>query len=637
MFKVKFVGGGEYVSESGEPISVYDAAKAAGLISRDVIAAVKNGENVDLTHEISSDCEIKLATFADPAGKEAFNHTASHIMAQAVKRLYPDAKLTIGPAIEDGFYYDIDRDEPFTQEDLPKIEEEMQKIVSANYKLTRFTLPRDEAIALMKEKGETYKVLLIERIPEGEESSFYSQGEFIDLCAGPHLYSTGLVKAFKLTSLTGAYWEGDSKNKMLRRIYGVAFPNKAMLAEYLERIEEAKKRDHRKIGRDLDLFDIYEEGQGFPFFLPKGMVLCNLLEDFWREEHRKAGYEEIKTPIILSRSLWERSGHWDHYNNNMYTTKIDDEDYAIKPMNCPGGILVFKRRLWSYRDLPIRCGELGLVHRHELSGTLHGLMRVRCFTQDDAHIFMRPDQIRDEIKGVYNLIDKVYKMFGFNYKVELSTRPENSIGTDEMWELATDGLRGALDELGVDYTVNEGDGAFYGPKVDFHLEDCLGRTWQCGTIQLDMNLPERFDLTYIGADNEKHRPVMIHRVVFGSIERFIAILTEHFAGAFPLWLAPVQVKVMSIRTEINDYAKEVYEKLKAAGLRAELDDRNEKIGYKVREAQLQKIPYMLVVGDREQQNATVSVRSRREENKAIVMSIDEFIAKAKNEVETKSL
>lgn len=637
MFKVKFVGGGEYVSESGEPISVYDAAKAAGLISRDVIAAVKNGENVDLTHEISSDCEIKLATFADPAGKEAFNHTASHIMAQAVKRLYPDAKLTIGPAIEDGFYYDIDRDEPFTQEDLPKIEEEMQKIVSANYKLTRFTLPRDEAIALMKEKGETYKVLLIERIPEGEESSFYSQGEFIDLCAGPHLYSTGLVKAFKLTSLTGAYWEGDSKNKMLRRIYGVAFPNKAMLAEYLERIEEAKKRDHRKIGRDLDLFDIYEEGQGFPFFLPKGMVLCNLLEDFWREEHRKAGYEEIKTPIILSRSLWERSGHWDHYNNNMYTTKIDDEDYAIKPMNCPGGILVFKRRLWSYRDLPIRCGELGLVHRHELSGTLHGLMRVRCFTQDDAHIFMRPDQIRDEIKGVYNLIDKVYKMFGFNYKVELSTRPENSIGTDEMWELATDGLRGALDELGVDYTVNEGDGAFYGPKVDFHLEDCLGRTWQCGTIQLDMNLPERFDLTYIGADNEKHRPVMIHRVVFGSIERFIAILTEHFAGAFPLWLAPVQVKVMSIRTEINDYAKEVYEKLKAAGLRAEIDDRNEKIGYKVREAQLQKIPYMLVVGDREQQNATVSVRSRREENKAIVMSIDEFIAKAKNEVETKSL
>ena len=637
MFKVKFVGGGEYVSESGEPISVYDAAKAAGLISRDVIAAVKNGENVDLTHEISSDCEIKLATFADPAGKEAFNHTASHIMAQAVKRLYPDAKLTIGPAIEDGFYYDIDRDEPFTQEDLPKIEEEMQKIVSANYKLTRFTLPRDEAIALMKEKGETYKVLLIERIPEGEESSFYSQGEFIDLCAGPHLYSTGLVKAFKLTSLTGAYWEGDSKNKMLRRIYGVAFPNKAMLAEYLERIEEAKKRDHRKIGRDLDLFDIYEEGQGFPFFLPKGMVLCNLLEDFWREEHRKAGYEEIKTPIILSRSLWERSGHWDHYNNNMYTTKIDDEDYAIKPMNCPGGILVFKRRLWSYRDLPIRCGELGLVHRHELSGTLHGLMRVRCFTQDDAHIFMRPDQIRDEIKGVYNLIDKVYKMFGFNYKVELSTRPENSIGTDEMWELATDGLRGALDELGVDYTVNEGDGAFYGPKVDFHLEDCLGRTWQCGTIQLDMNLPERFDLTYIGADNEKHRPVMIHRVVFGSIERFIAILTEHFAGAFPLWLAPVQVKVLSIRTEINDYAKEVYEKLKAAGLRAELDDRNEKIGYKVREAQLQKIPYMLVVGDREQQNATVSVRSRREENKAIVMSIDEFIAKAKNEVETKSL
>ena len=637
MFRIKFVGGGEYVSESGEPISVYDAAKAAGVISRDVVAAVKDGETVDLTHEISSDCEIKLATFADPEGKKAFNHTASHIMAQAIKRLYPDAKLTIGPAIEDGFYYDIDRDEPFTQEDLPKIEVEMQKIVSANYKLTRFTLPRNEAIALMEEKGEPYKVLLINRVPEGEYISFYTQGEFTDLCAGPHLFATGLVKAFKLTALTGAYWEGNSKNKMLRRIYGVAFPNKAMLAEYLERLEEAKKRDHRKIGRDLDLFDIYEEGPGFPFFLPKGMVLRNLLEDFWREEHRKAGYEEIKTPIILSRSLWERSGHWGHYNNNMYTTKIDDEDYAIKPMNCPGGILVFKRRIWSYRDLPIRCGELGLVHRHELSGTLHGLMRVRCFTQDDAHIFMRPDQIRDEIKGVYNLIDKVYKMFGFKYKVELSTRPENSIGTDEMWELATDGLRGALDELGVNYTVNEGDGAFYGPKIDFHLEDCLGRTWQCGTIQLDMNLPERFDLTYIGADNEKHRPVMIHRVVFGSIERFIAILTEHFAGAFPLWLAPVQVKVLSIRTELNDYAKEVYEKLKAAGLRAELDDRNEKIGYKVREAQLQKIPYMLVVGDRERQDATVSVRSRREENKAIVMGIDEFIAKAKNEVETKSL
>ncbi len=637
MFRIKFVGGGEYVSESGEPISVYDAAKAAGVISRDVVAAVKDGETVDLTHEISSDCEIKLATFADPEGKKAFNHTASHIMAQAIKRLYPDAKLTIGPAIEDGFYYDIDRDEPFTQEDLPKIEVEMQKIVSANYKLTRFTLPRNEAIALMEEKGEPYKVLLINRVPEGEYISFYTQGEFTDLCAGPHLFATGLVKAFKLTALTGAYWEGNSKNKMLRRIYGVAFPNKAMLAEYLERLEEAKKRDHRKIGRDLDLFDIYEEGPGFPFFLPKGMVLRNLLEDFWREEHRKAGYEEIKTPIILSRSLWERSGHWGHYNNNMYTTKIDDEDYAIKPMNCPGGILVFKRRIWSYRDLPIRCGELGLVHRHELSGTLHGLMRVRCFTQDDAHIFMRPDQIRDEIKGVYNLIDKVYKMFGFKYKVELSTRPENSIGTDEMWELATDGLRGALDELGVNYTVNEGDGAFYGPKIDFHLEDCLGRTWQCGTIQLDMNLPERFDLTYIGADNEKHRPVMIHRVVFGSIERFIAILTEHFAGAFPLWLAPVQVKVLSIRTELNDYAKEVYEKLKAAGLRAELDDRNEKIGYKVREAQLQKIPYMLVVGDRERQDATVSVRSRREENKAIVMGIDEFIAKAKEEVDTKSL
>ncbi len=635
MIKINFAGGAEYTSE--EPVSVYDAAKEAGLISREVISAGVDGVTVDLTHVISKDCEVKLYTFDDAEGKHAFFHTASHILAQAVKRLYPESKLTIGPAIENGFYYDIDREDPFTQEDLPKIESEMQKIVKANYKMERFTLPRDEAVKLMEEAGEPYKVALIGRVPEGEEISFYRQGEFVDLCAGPHLFSTGAVKAFKLTALTGAYWEGDSKNKMLRRIYGVAFPNKTLLSEYNTMMEEAKARDHRRLGRELDLFDIYDEGPGFPFFLPKGMVLRNTLEDFWREIHQKAGYEEIKTPVMLSRELWERSGHWDHYRENMYTTKIDNNDFAIKPMNCPGGMLVYKRKIWSYKDLPLRIGELGLVHRHEMSGALHGLMRVRCFTQDDAHIFMRPDQIKDEIKGVYNLIDYVYGLFGFTYHVELSTRPENSIGTDEMWELATDGLRGALDEIGVDYVVNEGDGAFYGPKIDFHIRDCIGRTWQCGTIQLDMNLPERFDLSYVGADNEKHRPIMIHRVVFGSIERFIGILTEHFAGAFPLWLAPVGIRVMTIRSDIDEYARELTEKLQSEGLRAEFDSRNEKIGYKVRDAQMQKIPYVLVLGDRERETGTVSVRSRKEENKAIVMSTEEFIAMAKHEVETKSL
>ncbi|MCD7832343.1 MAG: threonine--tRNA ligase [Firmicutes bacterium] len=635
MFTIRFDGGAEYASE--EPISVYDAARAAGLISREVISAGVDGKTVDLTRVIDRDAEVKLYTFDDAEGKHAFFHTASHILAQAVKRLYPESKLTIGPAIENGFYYDIDREEPFTQEDLPKIEEEMSKIVKANYKMERFTLPRDEAVKLMEESGEPYKVALIARVPEGEEISFYRQGEFVDLCAGPHLFSTGAVKAFKLTALTGAYWEGDSKNKMLRRIYGVAFPNKTLLADYNKMMEEAKARDHRRLGRELDLFDIYDEGPGFPFFLPKGMILRNTLENFWREIHEAAGYEEIKTPIMLSRELWERSGHWDHYRENMYTTKIDDSDFAIKPMNCPGGMLVYKRKIWSYKDLPLRIGELGLVHRHEMSGALHGLMRVRCFTQDDAHIFMRPDQIKDEIKGVYNLIDYVYGLFGFTYHVELSTRPENSIGTDEMWEIATDGLRGALDEIGVDYVVNEGDGAFYGPKIDFHIRDCIGRTWQCGTIQLDMNLPERFDLSYVGADNERHRPIMIHRVVFGSIERFIGILTEHFAGAFPLWLAPIGVRVATIRSDIDDYARELTERLKSEGIRAEFDSRNEKIGYKVRDAQMQKIPYMLVIGDRERETGTVSVRSRKEENKAIVMTTEEFIAKAKAEIETKAI
>ena len=617
-------------------MTAYEVLKEAGLMSREVLAAKVNGETEDLGREVPEGAEVKPLTFEDAEGKRVFWHTCSHILAAAVKRLYPDAKLTIGPSIDNGFYYDIDSEVPFTNDNLPKIEDEMKKIIKENLTEERFTLPRDEAIKFMEEKDEPYKVLLIGRVPEGEDISFYRQGEFTDLCAGPHLHSTGAVKAFKLTQCTGAYWEGDSKNKMLQRIYGVAFPTKDMLKEYLERMEEAKKRDHRKIGRDLDLFDIYDEGPGFPFFLPKGMILRNILEDYWRQIHREAGYEEIKTPMILSRKLWETSGHWDHYRQNMYTTVIDDADFAIKPMNCPGGMLVYKRKLHSYRDLPIRCGELGLVHRHELSGALHGLMRVRCFTQDDAHIFMTPEQIKSEIIGVYNLIDKVYSTFGFKYTVELSTRPKDSIGTDEMWELATDGLKGALDELKVPYIINEGDGAFYGPKIDFHLEDCIGRTWQCGTIQLDMNLPERFDLSYVGQDNERHRPIMIHRVVFGSIERFIGILTEQFAGAFPLWLSPVQVTVLPIATPNNEYAESVAEKLRDAGLRTECDTRNEKIGYRIREAQLQKTPYMLVVGDKEQADGTVSVRSRRDGDKGVV-SIDSFIADAMKEIETKAL
>jgi threonyl-tRNA synthetase len=503
---------------------------------------------------------------------------------------------------------------PFTLDDLPVLEKAMDKLMRQSIRPRRFTLPRSEAIAFMKEKKAPYKVELIEDLPEDAVISFYQMGDFVDLCAGPHLPNLNYLKAFKLTSIAGAYWRGDEHNKMLSRIYGTCFPTKAELGEYLMLLEEAKKRDHRKLGRDLDLFDLRDEGPGFPFFYPKGMVLRNILEDYWRDIHRKAGYEEIKTPVMLSRALWERSGHWDHYDNNMYTTKIDDMDFAIKPMNCPGGMLVYLRRPWSYRDLPCRSGELGLVHRHEKSGTLHGLMRVRCFTQDDAHIYMTPEQVKDEIIGVYRLIDRIYTQFGFPYKVELSTRPENSIGTDEMWELATQGLQGALDELGVPYTVNEGDGAFYGPKIDFHLRDCIGRTWQCGTIQLDMNLPERFDLTYTGADGEKHRPVMIHRVAFGSLERFIGILTEQFGGAFPTWLAPVQVKILTIVNRCDDAARELQRMLEGQNLRCELDLRNEKIGFKVREAQMQKIPYMFVLGDREAEDRTVTIRNRKGDN-----------------------
>lgn len=621
--------------EYAEAKSVIEIASdiSEGL-ARVACAGEVDGEVADLRTVIDRDCELNILTFDSEGGKGAFRHTTSHIMAQAIKRLFPNVKLAIGPSIEDGFYYDIDSDEPITAEDLPKIEAEMKKIVKENLAITRFTKPRAEAIEFFKEKNEPYKVELIEDLPEDSEISFYQQGEFVDLCAGPHLMTTKPVKAFKLTSLAGAYWRGSEKNKMLTRIYGTSYTKKADLEEYITRMEEAKKRDHRKLGKELGLFMMKEEGPGFPFFLPKGMVLKNTLLDYWREIHNKAGYVEISTPIMLSRHLWETSGHWDHYKENMYTTVIDETDFAIKPMNCPGGILVYKSEPRSYRDLPLRMGELGLVHRHEKSGQLHGLMRVRCFTQDDAHIFMTPEQIRDEIKGVARLIDSVYQLFGFKYHVELSTRPEDSMGSDEDWEIATEGLRGALDDLGLDYVVNEGDGAFYGPKIDFHLEDSIGRTWQCGTIQLDFQLPLRFECEYIGADGEKHRPIMIHRVVFGSIERFIGILIEHFAGAFPTWLAPVQVKVLPISEKYMDYANKVMNDLKDAGIRTEIDDRAEKIGYKIREARLQKIPYMLVVGAKEEEEGKVSVRSRFLGDEG-AKDLNEFIESVKEEIKNR--
>ena len=553
-------------------------------------------------------------------------HTASHVLAQAVKRLYPETKLAIGPAIDDGFYYDFDREGGFTPEDLEKLEAEMAKIVKEDLPIKPFTLPREEAIKLMKEKDEPYKVELIEDLPEGETISFYTQGEFTDLCAGPHLLYTKGVKAFKLTSIAGAYWRGSEKNKMLTRIYGTAFANKTDLENYLTMMEEAKKRDHRKLGKELGLFMFAEEGPGFPFFLPKGMTLKNTLIDYWREIHQRENYLEVSTPIILSRKLWETSGHWDHYKDNMYTTVIDDEDYAIKPMNCPGGMLVYKSQPHSYRDLPLRVGELGLVHRHEKSGQLHGLMRVRCFTQDDAHIFMTQEQITEEIKNVTRLINEVYTQFGFEYFVELSTRPEDSMGSDEDWEMATNGLRNALEEMGLKYIVNEGDGAFYGPKIDFHLRDSIGRTWQCGTIQLDFQLPQRFEAEYVAEDGSKKRPIMIHRVCFGSIERFIGILIEHYAGKFPVWLAPVQVKVIPVSEKSMDYAKGVYEKLRAAGIRTELDHKDEKVGYKIRQAQLEKVPFMLVLGEKEAAEGAITVRSR-DKGDLGAANLDEFIAK----------
>ena len=558
------------------------------------------------------DGSVQDLTFADEVGQEAFRHTTSHILAQAVKRLYPDTKLAIGPAVKDGYYYDFEFSFPFTTEHLAEVEKEMRRIVKESLPLERSVVSREEALKLMEERGESYKVEMIQALPKEEEISLYRQGEFVDFCAGPHVSNTSVIKAFKLQSVAGAYWHGDENNQMLTRIYGTSFPKADELDAYLKRMEEARLRDHRKLGKELGLFAIMDEGPGFPFFLPKGMVLKNLLIDYWRQLHLREGYVEISTPIILSRHLWENSGHWDHYKDNMYTTVIDEEDYAVKPMNCPGGMLVYKVEPRSYKDLPMRVGELGLVHRHEKSGQLHGLMRVRCFTQDDAHIFMTEDQIRDEIKGVARLIDEVYSKFGFKYHVELSTRPENSMGSDADWEMATEGLRGALEELGMDYVVNEGDGAFYGPKIDFHLEDSIGRTWQCGTIQLDFQMPQRFELEYTGADGEKHRPIMIHRVAFGSIERFIGILIEHYAGKFPTWLAPVQVKILPVSDKFADYAQKVTDELKEAGIRVELDGRSEKLGYKIREAQMQKVPYMIIVGEKEVAETVVSVRKRDE-------------------------
>lgn len=562
-------------------------------------------------------------------------HTASHILAQAVLRLFPGTKLAIGPAIDDGFYYDFDKDGGFTTDDLEKIEAEMKKIIKENLKIETYTLPRSEAIEYMKGRGEIYKVELIDDLPEDAPISFYKQGEFVDLCAGPHALYTKAIKAYKLTSIAGAYWRGSEKNKMLTRIYGTAFQDKEKLEEYLKMLEEVKRRDHRRLGKELGLFMLLEEGPGFPFFLPKGMTLKNTLVDYWRQIHQRENYLEVSTPLIMRKQLWEQSGHWDHYKDNMYTTKIEDEEFCIKPMNCPGGVLVYKSEPHSYKDLPLRIGELGTVHRHERSGTLHGLMRVRCFTQDDAHIFMTRDQITEEIEGVVRLIDEVYSLFGFKYHVELSTRPEDSMGSDEDWEAATEGLKKALDEMGLPYVINEGDGAFYGPKIDFHLEDSLGRTWQCGTIQLDFQMPQRFDIHYIGTDGEKHRPIMIHRVVFGSIERFIGILIEHYAGKFPAWLAPVQVKVLSVSEKSRPYANQILAELKTKGIRCEVDNRDEKIGYKIREAQLEKVPYMLVLGEKESDDGTVvAVRSRDKGDLGSVKT-DEFITNVLNEISSK--
>ena len=633
MIKIELKDGAIIEVEKGS--SIIDVAKkiSEGL-ARVALVGLVNGEVQDLRHKLTEDCKLEILTFDSLEGKKAYWHTTSHIMAQAIKRLYPEIKLAIGPSIDNGFYYDFDTEKPFSEEDLIKIEDEMKKIIKEDLPLERFELPRKEAIKFMEEKGEPYKVELINDLPEDAIISFYKQGEFTDLCAGPHVAKTGNIKAVKLLTSSGAYWRGNEKNKMLQRIYGISYPKASQLEEYLNMLEEAKKRDHKKLGKELELFMITGEGPGFPFFLPKGMVLRNVLEDYWRKIHTLNGYQEVKTPVMLNEELWHRSGHWDHYKDNMYTTKIDEQDFALKPMNCPGGMLVYKSKMHSYKDLPIRMGELGLVHRHEKSGQLNGLFRVRCYTQDDAHIFCLPEQIESEIIDLMHLINQVYSLFGFTYTVELSTRPEDSMGSDEDWTTAENALRKALEHENMEYVVNEGDGAFYGPKIDFHIKDSLGRDWQCGTIQLDFQMPERFDLNYIGQDGEKHRPVMLHRVVFGSIERFIGVLIEHYAGAFPTWLAPVQVKILTISDKQKEYADELVKQFMKEGIRAELDDREEKIGYKIREAQLQKIPYMLIIGEKEVEANAVGVRARKEGDIG-QMPVKEFISKIKEEIEEK--
>lgn len=624
------------VLQAASGTTVYEITKQISpSLARNALAGLLNGKAVDLTTPIEKDSTLEILTFDDARGKEIFWHTSSHVLAQAVKRLYPDAQIAIGPAIENGFYYDFDVAHPFVPEDLDKIEAEMKKIIKENPHPKRIELNRCNAVAYFEKTDEPYKVELTNAIEEGQPISLYEQGDFTDLCAGPHLYDLSAIKALKLTSIAGAYWRGSENNRMLQRIYGISFPKQSMLDEYLTLLEEAKKRDHRKLGKELDLFSVMEEGPGFPFFHPHGMILRNELESFWRIEHARRGYSEIRTPIMLDSELWKQSGHWQNYKDNMYFSEIDERIFALKPMNCPGSMLLYKRKMHSYRDLPLRMGELGIVHRHELSGTLHGLMRVRNFTQDDAHIFMTPEQIKDEIIGVMDLIDDFYSIFGFEYHIELSTRPEKFIGEIASWDLATDALRAALESKGKEFIINEGDGAFYGPKIDFHLKDSLNRTWQCGTIQLDFQMPERFDLTYVGADGEKHRPIVIHTVTYGSIERFIAILTEHFAGAFPLWLSPIQCVFIPVSPEFNDYASQLQHLYRDAGLRAETDDRNEKMGYKIREAQMKKIPYMLVVGQKEKDSNTVSVRSRSKGD-AGVFDSEAFMKKMQQEIEMKT-
>lgn len=632
---VKLKDGSERSIEDNSNVRELAESISRNLGKKAIVGEV-NGKLVDLSYKLNDGDEVNILTLEDEKAVEVMRHSLSHIMAQAVQRLYKDAKLAIGPYIENGFYYDFDLETPLTTEDLNKIEKEMNKIIAENLKFERKDVSRDEALKIMEERGQSYKVELINDLPEGEKISLYTQGDYVDLCRGPHIPSTKYAKAFKLTSVAGAYWRGNEKNKMLQRIYAVAFKDKEELATYLHNMEEAKKRDHRKLGKELKLFTILPEGPGFPFMLPNGVILKNNLIDFWRKLHKEAGYVEVETPIMLNKQLWETSGHWDHYKENMYTSMIDGEEFALKPMNCPGGMLVYKTQTHSYRDFPMRVGELGRVHRHELSGALHGLFRVRAFTQDDAHIFMLPEQIKSEIKGVVELIDKVYSKFGFKYHVELSTRPEDSMGSDEDWNMAEDSLRGALEELNLDYVINEGDGAFYGPKIDFHLEDSIGRTWQCGTIQLDFQLPQRFELEYIGKDGEKHRPIVIHRVIFGSIERFIGILIEHFAGKFPTWLAPVQVKVLPISDKFADYAEEVKKELEANDIRVDIDHRSEKIGYKIREARNERVPYMVVIGEKEETEKTIALRSRQNGDEGST-SVKDLIDRITKEVTDKEM